>query len=89
MATAIGSPGASCGSPTPAEAGFFLLFANVNPEQGYKGITAFLIERDFPGFQVGKKEDKLGIRASSTCELILDGCSRAQGQHCRRGGQRL
>jgi alkylation response protein AidB-like acyl-CoA dehydrogenase len=57
-----------------AEAGFFLLFANVNPEQGYKGITAFLVERDFPGFQVGKKEDKLGIRASSTCELILDGC---------------
>ena len=57
-----------------AEASLFLLFANVNPEQGYKGITAFLIERDFPGFQVGKKEDKLGIRASSTCELILDGC---------------
>jgi alkylation response protein AidB-like acyl-CoA dehydrogenase len=57
-----------------AEAGFFLLFANVNPAQGYKGITAFLVERDFPGFQVGKKEDKLGIRASSTCELILDGC---------------
>ncbi len=56
------------------ESGFFLLFATVNPEQGYKGITAFLIERDFPGFQVGKKEDKLGIRASSTCELILDGC---------------
>ncbi len=57
-----------------AEAGFFLLFANVNPALGYKGITAFLIERDFPGFQVGKKEDKLGIRASSTCELILDDC---------------
>jgi len=57
-----------------AESGFFLLFATVNPEQGYKGITAFLVERDFPGFQVGKKEDKLGIRASSTCELILDGC---------------
>ncbi|MCU1339554.1 MAG: Butyryl-CoA dehydrogenase, partial [Bryobacterales bacterium] len=57
-----------------AEAGFFLLFANVNPELGYKGITAFLVERDFPGFQVGKKEDKLGIRASSTCELILDDC---------------
>jgi alkylation response protein AidB-like acyl-CoA dehydrogenase len=56
------------------EAGFFLLFANVNPAQGYKGITAFLVERDFPGFQVGKKEDKLGIRASSTCELILDSC---------------
>ena len=57
-----------------AEAGFFLLFATVNPALGYKGITAFLVERDFPGFQVGKKEDKLGIRASSTCELILDGC---------------
>jgi short-chain 2-methylacyl-CoA dehydrogenase len=56
------------------EAGLFLLFANVNPEAGYKGITAFLIEREFPGFQVGKKEDKLGIRASSTCELILDDC---------------
>jgi alkylation response protein AidB-like acyl-CoA dehydrogenase len=57
-----------------AEAGIFLLFANANPEAGYKGITCFLIERDFPGFQVGKKEDKLGIRASSTCELILDNC---------------
>jgi short-chain 2-methylacyl-CoA dehydrogenase len=56
------------------EAGLFLLFANVNPEAGYKGITAFLIEREFPGFKVGKKEDKLGIRASSTCELILDDC---------------
>ncbi len=57
-----------------AEAGLFLLFATVNPEAGYKGITAFLVERDFPGFTVGKKEDKLGIRASSTCELILDDC---------------
>ncbi|MBI3470628.1 MAG: acyl-CoA dehydrogenase family protein, partial [Candidatus Solibacter usitatus] len=57
-----------------AEAGLFLLFANANPEAGHRGITAFLIERDFPGFQVGKKEDKLGIRASSTCELILDNC---------------
>jgi len=56
------------------EAGLFLLFANVNPEAGYKGITAFLIEREFTGFQVGKKEDKLGIRASSTCELIMDDC---------------
>jgi len=56
------------------EAGFFLLFANANPEAGYKGVTAFLIERDFPGFQVGKKEDKIGLRASSTCELILDNC---------------
>jgi short/branched chain acyl-CoA dehydrogenase len=57
-----------------AEASLFLLFATVNPDAGYKGITAFLIERDFPGFSVGKKEDKLGIRASSTCELILDDC---------------
>jgi short-chain 2-methylacyl-CoA dehydrogenase len=57
-----------------AEAGLFLVFANANPEAGYKGITAFLVERSFSGFQVGKKEDKLGIRASSTCELILDNC---------------
>jgi alkylation response protein AidB-like acyl-CoA dehydrogenase len=61
------------------EAGFFIVFANVNPEQGYKGITAFLIERDFPGFAVGKKEDKLGIRASSTCELILEDCRVPKG----------
>jgi short-chain 2-methylacyl-CoA dehydrogenase len=57
-----------------AEAGFFLLFANARPDAGYKGVTAFLVEREFPGFQVGKKEDKLGLRASSTCELILDNC---------------
>ncbi|HKW96141.1 MAG TPA: acyl-CoA dehydrogenase [Bryobacteraceae bacterium] len=57
-----------------AESGLFLLFANANPAAGYRGITAFIIERNFPGFQVGKKEDKLGIRASSTCELILDNC---------------
>jgi short-chain 2-methylacyl-CoA dehydrogenase len=57
-----------------AEAGLFLVFANANPEAGHRGITCFLVERDFPGFQVGKKEDKLGIRASSTCELILDDC---------------
>lgn len=56
------------------EAGIFLVFANANPAAGYRGITAFLIERDFPGFQVGKKENKLGIRASSTCELILEDC---------------
>jgi butyryl-CoA dehydrogenase/short/branched chain acyl-CoA dehydrogenase len=55
-----------------AEAGLFLLFANADPEAGYKGITCFLIERGMPGFMVGRKEDKLGIRASSTCELILD-----------------
>jgi butyryl-CoA dehydrogenase/short/branched chain acyl-CoA dehydrogenase len=56
------------------EAGLFIVFATVNPEFGYKGITAYLIERDAPGFSVGKKEDKLGIRASSTCELILEDC---------------
>jgi short-chain 2-methylacyl-CoA dehydrogenase len=56
------------------EAGIFIVFANANPDAGYKGITAFLVERDFPGFTVGKKEDKLGIRASSTCELILEDC---------------
>jgi butyryl-CoA dehydrogenase/short/branched chain acyl-CoA dehydrogenase len=57
-----------------AEAGLFVLFANENLAAGYRGITAFLVERGFPGFQVGKKEDKLGIRASSTCELVLDNC---------------
>ncbi len=57
-----------------AEAGLYLIFANVKPEAGYRGITCFLVERGFDGFQVGKKEDKLGIRASSTCELILDNC---------------
>ena len=57
-----------------AESGLFLLFANANPSEGYRGITAFLVERAFPGFQVGNKEDKLGLRASSTCELILDNC---------------
>jgi alkylation response protein AidB-like acyl-CoA dehydrogenase len=56
------------------EADLFIVFATLNPEAGYKGITAFLIERGFPGFTVGKKEDKLGIRASSTCELILEDC---------------
>ncbi len=56
------------------EAGLYLVFATVNPEAGYKGITCFLVEREFEGFKVGKKEDKLGIRASSTCELILEGC---------------
>jgi len=56
------------------EAGLFIVFANVNPDVGYRGITAFLVERRTPGFTVGKKEDKLGIRASSTCELILEDC---------------
>ena len=57
-----------------AEAGLFVIFANSDFSKGYKGITAFAVERGFKGFSVGKKEDKLGIRASSTCELILDGC---------------
>jgi alkylation response protein AidB-like acyl-CoA dehydrogenase len=56
------------------EADVFIVFANVNPEAGYRGITAFLVERGFAGFTVGKKEDKLGIRASSTCELVLEEC---------------
>jgi butyryl-CoA dehydrogenase/short/branched chain acyl-CoA dehydrogenase len=57
-----------------AEAGLFIVFANINPDKGYRGITAFVVERPFQGFTVGKKESKLGIRASSTCELILEDC---------------
>jgi alkylation response protein AidB-like acyl-CoA dehydrogenase len=56
------------------EADIFIVFATVDPSAGYRGITAFIVERGFAGFAVGKKEDKLGIRASSTCELILDEC---------------
>src|SRR5579862_4491469 len=56
------------------EAGVFILFATIDSAAGYKGITAFIIDKEFPGFTVGKKEDKLGIRASSTCELILEDC---------------
>jgi alkylation response protein AidB-like acyl-CoA dehydrogenase len=56
------------------ESSLFIVFANLDPDKGYKGITAFLVERGFSGFSVGKKEDKLGIRASSTCELMLDDC---------------
>ncbi|MBA3296882.1 MAG: acyl-CoA dehydrogenase [Acidobacteria bacterium] len=56
------------------EADIFLVFATVNPDAGYRGITAFIVERGTTGFTVGKKEDKLGIRASSTCELILEDC---------------
>jgi len=55
-----------------AEASLYIVLANVDPSKGYKGITAFLVERSFPGFSIGKKEDKLGIRASSTCELVLE-----------------
>jgi len=57
------------------EAGLFILFATIDAAAGYKGITAFIVEKDMPGFTVGKKEDKLGIRASSTCELILEDCN--------------
>jgi alkylation response protein AidB-like acyl-CoA dehydrogenase len=56
------------------ESGVFVVFANANPSDGYKGITGFAVERNFPGFTVGKKEDKLGLRASSTCELMFDNC---------------
>ena len=56
------------------EANVFICFANLDPSKGYKGITAFIVEKDFPGFTVGKKEDKLGIRASSTCELLFENC---------------
>ena len=56
------------------EAGLFLVFATVDPAAGYRGITAFLVEHHAPGFTIGRKEDKLGIRASSTCELIFDDC---------------
>jgi alkylation response protein AidB-like acyl-CoA dehydrogenase len=56
------------------EADTFIVFANVNPEAGYRGITAFIVDRGMPGFTVGKKEDKLGIRASSTCELLFEDC---------------
>jgi len=56
------------------EADLFIAFANVDPSKGYKGITAFLVEKDFAGFEIGKKEEKLGIRASSTCELRFENC---------------
>jgi alkylation response protein AidB-like acyl-CoA dehydrogenase len=62
------------------EAGLFIVFATVDASAGYKGITAFLVEKNAPGFSVGRKEDKLGIRASSTCELILDECEVAASQ---------
>lgn len=62
------------------EAGLFIVFATVDPAAGYRGITAFLVEKGTPGFTVGRKEDKLGIRASSTCELIFDGCAVSASQ---------
>ena len=70
-----------------SEASLFIVFANVAPNKGYKGITAFLIERDFGGLRVGKKEDKLGIRASSTCELILEDCEVPESNVLSETGQ--
>lgn len=61
------------------EADIFLVFANINPDEGYRGITAFIVERDFEGFSVSKKENKLGIRASSTCEILLEDCKVPKG----------
>jgi len=57
------------------EAGLFLVFATVDPTKGYRGITAFIVERDDPGFSIGKTESKMGLRASSTCEIVLDNCT--------------
>ena len=57
-----------------SESSFFIVFANADPSHGHRGITAFIVERGFPGFTIGKKEDKLGIRASSTCELVFEEC---------------
>jgi butyryl-CoA dehydrogenase/short/branched chain acyl-CoA dehydrogenase len=69
------------------EAGLFIVFATLDPAAGYKGITAFLVEKGAPGFTVGRKEDKLGIRASSTCELILDGCHVAEANLLGKPGK--
>jgi alkylation response protein AidB-like acyl-CoA dehydrogenase len=69
------------------EAGLFLVFATVDASAGYKGITAFVVEKDTPGFKVGRKEDKLGIRASSTCELILEDCAVPVAQLLGEPGQ--
>ena len=69
------------------EAGLFIVFATVDASAGYRGITAFLIEKDMAGFTVGRKEDKLGIRASSTCELILEDCAVPEAQVLGAVGQ--
>jgi len=69
------------------EAGVFIVFANIKPEAGYRGITAFMVERGLPGFSVGKKEDKLGIRASSTCEIILEDCRVPRSQILGEAGK--
>lgn len=66
--------GSKCWISNAKEAGLFVVFANAAPEKGHRGITAFVVERDNPGLKIGKKEDKLGIRASSTCELSFEGC---------------
>jgi alkylation response protein AidB-like acyl-CoA dehydrogenase len=66
--------GAKCWISNANEAGLFLVFANADPDKGHKGITAFVVERNNPGLAIGKKEDKLGIRASSTCELTFEDC---------------
>ena len=70
-----------------AEAGIFLVFANADPGAGYKGITCFIVERGAAGFQIGHKEDKLGIRASSTCELVFDNCIVAASQILEQFGK--
>lgn len=66
--------GSKCWISNSLEAGLFVVFANADPSKGHRGITAFIVERDNPGLKIGKKEDKLGIRASSTCEVVLEGC---------------
>ncbi|CAE7404607.1 acadsb [Symbiodinium natans] len=66
--------GSKCWISSSLEAGVFIVFATVDPRMGHRGITAFVMDRDTPGLSIGKKEDKLGIRASSTCEVILEGC---------------
>jgi butyryl-CoA dehydrogenase/short/branched chain acyl-CoA dehydrogenase len=69
------------------EADVFIVFANINPDVGYRGITAFLVDRGMPGFTIGKKEDKLGIRASSTCELIFEDCRVPRGNVLGEAGK--
>jgi len=66
--------GSKCWISNAVEAGLFVVYANIDPSKGHKGITAFIVERDNPGIKIGKKENKLGIRASSTCEVIFDDC---------------
>jgi alkylation response protein AidB-like acyl-CoA dehydrogenase len=69
------------------EAGIFIVFATIDPAAGYKGVTAFIVEKGMQGFTIGRKEDKLGIRASSTCELIFDDCHLASAQLLGAPGQ--